>query len=71
MAGPGKPSKTRKSKSSQRRRQRGSGGVFQLGEGIWKVDIELPRDTVTGRRRRPLGTIQAERAKKLSSHWLD
>ena len=61
MAGPGKPSKTRKTKSSQHRRQRGSGGVFQLGDGVWKVDIELPRDAVTGRRRRPSRTIRGTR----------
>ena len=61
MAGPAKPSKARKSKSSQHRRRRGSGGVFQLGDGVWKVDIELPRDAVTGRRRRPSRTIRGTR----------
>ena len=61
MAGPGKPSKTRKYKSSHHRRQRGSGGVFQLADGVWKVDIELPRDSVTGRRRRPSRTIRGTR----------
>ena len=61
VAGPGKLSETRKSKSPQHRRQRGSGGVFQLADGVWKVDIELPRDTVTGRRRRPSRTIRGTR----------
>ena len=35
--------------------------MFQLADGVWKVDIELPRDSVTGRRRRPSRTIRGTR----------
>lgn len=38
--------------STKRRRKRGSGGVHQIRDGVWKVDVEVARDPVTGRRRR-------------------
>ncbi|MDP8975969.1 MAG: hypothetical protein M3N28_06325, partial [Actinomycetota bacterium] len=38
--------------SIKHRRKRGSGGVFQIRDGVWKVDVEVGRDPVTGRRRR-------------------
>lgn len=48
-------------KSVQRRRPQGSGGIFQVADDVWKVDIELPRDPVTGRRRRPSRTVRGTR----------
>jgi integrase len=36
----------------RRPRRRGSGGVFFVREGVWRVDVEIARDPVTGRRRR-------------------
>jgi hypothetical protein len=35
-----------------RRRKRGSGGVVAVREGVWRVDVEIRRDPLTGRRRR-------------------
>jgi hypothetical protein len=32
--------------------EQGSGGIFKLADETWKVDVDLPRDAVTGRRRR-------------------
>jgi hypothetical protein len=36
----------------RRRRRRGSGGIHFVREGVYRVDIELNRDPVTGKRRR-------------------
>jgi integrase len=36
----------------QRLRKRGSGGIVAVREGIWRVDVEVHRDPVTGQRRR-------------------
>lgn len=33
-------------------RRKGSGGIVLVRSGVWRVDIELSRDPVTGRRRR-------------------
>jgi site-specific recombinase XerC len=33
-------------------RAKGSGGIIDLGEGKWKIDIEIGRDPITKRRRR-------------------
>ena len=33
-------------------RKRGSGGIFDLGGGRWRVDIELPREPGAPRRRK-------------------
>ncbi len=38
--------------SDRRLRRRGSGGVFAVRDGVWRVDVEVARDPVTGRRRR-------------------
>ena len=38
--------------SNRRARRRGSGGVFPVRDGVWRVDVEVTRDPVTGRRRR-------------------
>jgi integrase len=43
------------------RRPKGSGGVFPVREGVWRVDIERARDPVTGRRRRTSRTIEGTR----------
>lgn len=36
----------------RRLRPRGSGGVLPVRDGVWRVDVEAPRDPETGRRRR-------------------
>ena len=33
-------------------RPKGSGGIFSVHEGVWRVDVEIARDPVTGHRRR-------------------
>ena len=33
-----------------RLRPKGSGGIFFVRDGVWRVDIEVGRDKVTGRR---------------------
>ena len=47
--------------SSRRARRRGSGGVFAVRDGVWRVDVEIARDPVTGRRRRVSRTIHGTR----------
>ena len=44
-------------------RRRGSGGVFLVRDGVWRVDVEVARDPVTGRRRRVSRTIVGTREK--------
>ncbi|MHB1923619.1 MAG: hypothetical protein ACYCSJ_02905, partial [Acidimicrobiales bacterium] len=44
-----------------RRRKRGSGGIVPVREGVWRVDLEVSRDPVTGLRRRVSRTIQGSR----------
>ncbi len=48
--------------ADRRRRMRGSGGVFPVREGVWRIDLELARDSVTGRRRRVSRTVEGTRA---------
>jgi integrase len=48
-------------RSTKRARRRGSGGVFAVRDGVWRVDVEIARDPVTGRRRRVSRTIQGTR----------
>jgi len=43
-------------------RAKGSGGIFRIRPGVWRVDIELPRDKVTGRRRRTSRYVEGSRA---------
>jgi hypothetical protein len=38
--------------SRRRLRKRGSGGIHAVRDGVWRVDVEVGRDSVTGRRRR-------------------
>ena len=39
-------------KGPAHRRQRGSGGVIPVRDGVWRIDVEGQRDPVTGKRRR-------------------
>ncbi|MBI2704901.1 MAG: tyrosine-type recombinase/integrase [Actinobacteria bacterium] len=48
-------------RSTKRARRRGSGGVFAVREGVWRVDVEVGRDPVTGRRRRVSRTVHGTR----------
>ncbi len=48
----GAKTKKNQKKSSGARRNKGTGGVHFVSEGVWKVDVEISRDSVTGRRRR-------------------
>jgi integrase len=61
MAAAQTKSKSAGTRASERRRRRGSGGITQVAEQTWKVDIELPRDAVTGRRRRVSRTVKGTR----------
>ena len=58
VSGPRNASKGRAKTSDDRRRRKGSGGIVEVADDTWKVDIELPRDAVTGRRRRVSRTIR-------------
>jgi hypothetical protein len=42
-------------------RRRGSGGIFPIREGVWRVDVEVARDPITGRRRRASRTVVGTR----------
>ena len=44
------------------RRRRGSGGVSRVRDGVWRVDVEIARDPVTGHRRRISRQIRGARA---------
>jgi integrase len=46
---------------TDRRRRRGSGGIVRVADGTWRVDIDLPGDAVTGRRRRVSRTVKGTR----------
>lgn len=43
------------------RRTKGAGGVFPVRDGVWRVDVEISRDPVTGRRRRVSRTVRGTR----------
>ena len=58
MSAASKDSRSKVVKSVERRRTRGSGGILQVGDRVWRVDVELPRDPVTGRRRRVSRTVR-------------
>jgi hypothetical protein len=49
MKAPTDGSKSGDSKANSRRR--GSGNIFRVADQVWRVDIKLPRDSVTGRGR--------------------
>lgn len=42
-------------------RPKGSGGVVSVRDGVWRVDIEISRDPVTGRRRRVSRRVRGTR----------
>ena len=44
-----------------RRRKRGSGGVVLIRDGVWRVDLEISRDPITGRRRRVARMVRGTR----------
>jgi hypothetical protein len=44
-----------------RRRKRGSGGVVAVRDDVWRVDLEIGRDPVSGRRRRVSRTVVGTR----------
>ena len=61
MSGTQKPSESGAVRTVERRRQRGSGGILQVGDQVWRVDVELARDSVTTRRRRVSRTVRGTR----------
>ena len=42
-------------------RRRGTGGVIEVRAGVWRIDVEAPRDPATGRRRRRSRLIHGTR----------
>ncbi len=44
-----------------KRRTKGAGGVVFLRDGVWRVDVEVSPDPVTGRRRRVSRTVRGTR----------
>jgi hypothetical protein len=42
-------------------RRRGTGGVIEVRAGVWRIDVEAPRDPATGRRRRRSRLIRGTR----------
>jgi hypothetical protein len=44
-----------------RRRKRGSGGVVAVRDGVWRVDLEISHDPVSGRRQRVSRTVVGSR----------
>ena len=48
-------------KGKKKLRAKGSGGITELRPGVWRVDVEVGRDSVTGRRRRVSRTIHGDR----------
>ncbi len=48
-------------RASKAPRRKGTGGIVLVRPGVWRVDIELSRDPVTGRRRRISRQIEGTR----------
>lgn len=46
----------------QHRRRHGSGGITEVSAGVWRVDVEISRDPITGRRRRISRRIRGSKA---------
>jgi hypothetical protein len=63
MAMSGTPNRGRLSSNVRRgaQRKRGSGGIYRVRPGVWRVDIEILRDPVTARRRRSTRQIEGTR----------
>lgn len=53
--------KGRTNSAARGRRKRGSGGITAVREGVWRVDVEVHRDPVTGQRRRVSRRIDGTR----------
>jgi hypothetical protein len=53
--------KRRVAATPERRRKRGSGGVVEVRPGVWKVDVEIHRDAISGARRRVSRQIRGTR----------
>lgn len=66
LTGAQQPTSTTKALGSTRRRggrrRRGSGGVTLVRDGVWRVDLEITRDPVTGHRRRISRQVHGTRA---------
>ena len=56
-----RPTSSGSASSANLPRAKGSGGVFPVRPGVWRVDIELPRDKVTGKRRRISRYVESTR----------
>ena len=52
----------KKNAASTTRRKKGSGGVKKVRDGVWRVDVEVDRDAVTGKRRRVSRTVNGTRS---------
>jgi integrase len=59
--GAGEQADGKTTRRTTRLRKKGSGGIFPLREGVWRVDVELRRDPITGRRRRVSRTVSGTR----------
>ena len=59
----GSRSATSKTKrpASARKRVRGTGGIVAIRDGVWRIDIEVKRDPITGQRRRVSRTVYGTR----------
>ncbi len=62
MSRAGGPGSARGPARAVGRRRRGSGGVSEVRPGVWRVDVEIGRDAVTGARRRVSRRVRGTRA---------
>lgn len=53
--------RTKKRAGQARKRVRGTGGIVAIRDGVWRVDVEVKRDPVTGQRRRVSRTVYGTR----------
>ena len=58
-AAPLRPS--RRGRKATGLRPRGTGGIVAVRPGVWRIDIEISRDPVTGRRRRVSRRVRGTR----------
>lgn len=49
------------SDGERQRRARGRGGIFLVRKGVWRVDVERPREPDAARRRRVSRTVHGSR----------
>ncbi|MGQ0431271.1 MAG: site-specific integrase [Microthrixaceae bacterium] len=53
---------SKKKRAAQtRKRGRGTGGIVAIRDGVWRIDIEVKRDPITGQRRRVSRTVYGTR----------